>query len=69
MSVKLILTMETSNGDKNFTYNYVNDEPTVAQVKAACTALVTNGNIFENVPTAAKAAKLVTTTEELYDLS
>ena len=68
-TTKIVLTMETSNGDKSFSYNYASSTATTASVKAVGTALVTNGDIFENVPTALKAAKLVTTNEAEFDLS
>lgn len=67
--VKLILTMETADGNKNFTYNYVSSNPSISAVKTLGTALITNGSIFVSAPTATKAAKLVTTTEQDYDLS
>lgn len=69
MSSKIVLTFGTSGGDKNFSYNYANSDTTTETVKALGTAIVTNGSIFEDVPSALKAAKVVTTTEEEYDLS
>ena len=69
MASKLVLTMTTSDGEKNFSYNYANPSATTANVKAVGQALITHGSIFENVPTEFKAAKIVTTTETVYDLS
>lgn len=68
-TVKIIYTCSTPDGDKNFSYTPAKSSASLAQVKAAGNALVTNGSIFENVPTAVTAAKLVTTTETAYDLS
>lgn len=68
-SIKAILTMETDNGDKNFTYSDVLSSATVNAIKTLGTALVTNGSIFTNVPSALKAAQLVTTTVQDYELS
>ncbi len=69
MSSKLVLTFGTMGGDKNFSYNYASTDATPATVKALGTAIVTNGSVFEDTPVSLKAAKLVTTTEEEYDLS
>ena len=68
-TTKLVLTMTTTDGDKNFSYNYANPEMSTTVVKALATALITNGSFFVSVPTATKAAKIVTTTSEEYDLS
>lgn len=68
-TVRLILTMESSGTDRNFSYNYANAETTAAQVKALGASLVDNGSFFEYPPTALKAARIVTTTTEEYDLS
>lgn len=67
--VKIVFTMGTPNGDKTFSYSDAKSSATITQVKAFAQALVTNGSIFENVPSEVKAAKLITTTEEEYDLS
>lgn len=69
MSSKLVLTFATMEGEKNFSYNYANPDATTEMVKALGTALVTNGSIFTAPPMTFKAAKLVTTTEESYDIS
>lgn len=69
MASKIVITFATDNGDKNFTYNHASTEATSTQVKTFITAMITNGSIFQNVPLSAKAAKIVTTTENEYDLS
>ena len=69
MSSKIVLTFSTTEGEKNFSYNYANPDATSANVKALGTALITNGSIFTTPPLELKAAKLVTTTEDDYDIS
>lgn len=66
---KIVMTMETAGGDKNFSYGNIDSSVTSSDVKTAGQALVTNGSIFQNVPLSLKAAKLVTTTTTDYDLS
>lgn len=69
MSSKLVMTMYTEEGEKNFSYNYADPEATTANVKALGQALVTNGAFFMNPPTDIKAAKIVTTTTSEYDIN
>lgn len=68
-TTKGVLTFSTANGDKNFSYPEFDPEASTARVKALGAAIVANGSIFENVPTAFTAAKIVTTEEQEYDLS
>lgn len=69
-SVKLVLQYQTSGGGSvTHTWNYSKSSPTLANVKAAMTATVTNGAIFGNIPVLAKSAKVVTTTETPFDLN
>lgn len=69
MASKLVLKFTGMGGEANFSYNYANPETTVATVKALMTGMITNGSIFEIPPIEAISAKLVTTTEDEYDLS
>ncbi len=66
---KLVLDFEGASENVSFSYNYVNPELTTTKVKQVMTALITNGSIFSNPPLTAKNAKIVTTTENDYDLS
>ena len=67
---KLVLAFETSSGSTtSFTFSYAKPSATVAQVKALMNSMITNGATFQNVPVTSKSAKLVTTTEQEYDLS
>lgn len=68
-TVRLVLTMESSGTDRNFSYNYADAETTTTQVKALGAALIDNGSFFEYPPTALKAAKLITTTTSEYNIS
>lgn len=67
---KLVLTFET-NEDKNMTisFNYAKPTATSSQVNTLMDAIITNNSIFENIPTVKKSAKIVTTTETVFDLS
>ncbi len=67
---KLVLGFETSNGSTTtFSFSYAKPAATLANVKALMSAITTNGSIFTKVPVTAKSAKMVTTTENEYDLS
>ena len=61
---KLHLVFGTNSASKaTFNYNYADREVTTATVRALMNGMITNGSIFENVPTAIESAKLVTTAE------
>lgn len=66
---KLVIECMTNNGDKTFSWNYANPEASVTDVKTLGQTLIANGDIFEEPPTAMKAARIVTTTSTDYDLS
>lgn len=66
---KLTIRMKTSDGEKNFIYNYFNPEATATQVKNLISAILTNGAMFINIPSEAVSAVLTTTTTANYDLS
>ena len=69
MASKLVLKFTGMGGEANFSYNYANPETTVATVKALMQGMITNGSIFAIPPVETISAKLVTTTEDEYDLS
>ena len=69
MASKLVIDFAGTTGDVKFSYNYANPEMSATSVKALATALITNGSVFDNPPVTAKSAKIVTTTEEEYDIS
>lgn len=66
---KLIFRFGTTSGEKNFTYNYGDDDASSANIKAAMQAMITNGAIFKYPPLTAISAKYVITTEGEFDLS
>lgn len=66
---KLILRFGTTSGEKNFTYNYGNDEATTSSIKAAMNAIIANGSIFKYVPLTIISATSQVTTERQFDLS
>lgn len=70
MATNLVLTFQTSSGDKTtFTFPYAKSNATANQVRSAVNAIITNGSIFEDVPVTAHSAKIVTTTETDISLS
>ncbi len=67
---KLVLGFQNAAGTSmTLSYNHVKASATTANVKALMNGIIANGVIFANVPVVAKSAKLVTTTEDEYDLS
>lgn len=66
---KIVLRFGTTSGEKNFTYNYGDDDATSANIKAAMSAFIANGQIFKYRPMTAISAKYVITTEGEFDIS
>ena len=66
---KLVMTFLTSSGDTTIlSYNYIKPDITNPQVNAILQSMITYGSVFANVPVEAKSAKLVTTTENEFEL-
>lgn len=68
-SSKIVIDFAGQNGDTRFTYGYAKPDTTLAAMKALVNGLIANNTLFENPPITAKSAKIVTTTEDNYDLS
>lgn len=68
-TTKLVMTFGTTEGRKNITYNHAKDTSTTMQVKTLMQAFITNGTLFLAQPLTMYAAKIVTTTEDEFDLS
>lgn len=67
---KLSIEFATLDGRTlTMNFNYVKPDLGVAYVKALANGIVSNGSIFAKVPAVTKSAKIVTTSEEDYDLS
>lgn len=67
---KLQLVFETNEGkNTTMTFNYGKPSAEATAVRALGQAIITNGEIFENVPVTLKSAKTITTSENVYDLS
>lgn len=65
----LVIQYQTgAGGSTTHTWRYAKPGATAANVKSVITSTISNGAIFSNVPTAVKQAKMVTTTETVYDL-
>ena len=69
MASKLVLEFEGTSGEVKFNYNYANPSASTANIKALVNGIITNGSIFENPPTKAVSAKIVTTTEDIIDIT
>ena len=67
---KLQLTFETDEGKTTtMTFAYGKSNATAANVRTLMQTIITNGEIFENVLAVMKSAKMITTSETVYDLS
>lgn len=66
---KLQMTFETMSGRKTVTLQYAKSDATTADVKALGASFIDNGEIFMYPPVALNAAKMITTSETVYDLS
>lgn len=67
---KLVLTFNCEGGKEGtFSYKYAKPAATSTQVKAAAQAMIANGEIFETRPLEIKSAKMVTTSETVFDLA
>lgn len=66
---KIVFRFGTPSGEKNFSYNYGNDDASAATVKATMNTMIQNGSIFRYPPMTIISAKSVITTESEFDLS
>lgn len=68
MASKIVLEFNATGGKKTITISNANPEATNTSVKALVTAYLTAGQYLTPVLVSIIGAKLVTTTEEAYDL-
>ncbi|MBQ7578778.1 MAG: DUF2922 family protein [Synergistaceae bacterium] len=69
-SVKVVMAFTCDDGkNHNFSYKYADPELRTADVRTLVQAIITNGSVFDPVPVSLEGAKLVTTTENEFDLS
>lgn len=66
---KIVFRFGTTSGEKNFSYNYGDEDATETNIKAAMQAFIDNGQIFKYRPLTMISAKYVITTEGEFDLS
>lgn len=67
---KIVFIFGNADGNTlNFSYNYGDEEAEVSDIKTAMNTMITNGDIFRNVPVSIKGAKAVVTSETEFDLS
>ena len=65
------LVLEFGDANDNsifFTYNYANAATTVQDVRLAMNAFIANGSIFKYPPVSIKSAKIITTSESVFNL-
>lgn len=68
-STKIVMEFEAESGKTvTMSYGYASPSASASDVKALVTGLITNGSIFLDPPVSAKSAKLVKTTETIYNL-
>lgn len=72
MAVTTVLKMkfDTMRGSKTWSFKYAKSASSIASadVKALGQAMITNGSIYRYHPTALTDARVVTTTEDVFDL-
>ena len=62
-STKLVLVFANSSGEeKKYSWNYADPEVGTTKIQALVNAIITNGSIFENVPTTFKEGYFTKTT-------
>lgn len=69
-STVLKMKFDTMGGSKTWSFKYAKSagSMTLANVKALGQAMITNGSIYQHHPTALTDARIVTTTEDVFDL-
>ena len=69
-SSKLVLRFGTLSGEKTWTFSEAKDSGiTVAQVKNLMDVMIANGSIYQYPPLSKLSAKLVRTSEDVYNLA
>lgn len=66
---KLILRFGTASGEKNFSYNYGDDDASTQDIQAAMNAMITNGSIYKYPPLTIISAKCEVTTVTDFSVS
>lgn len=65
---KLVLKFGTLSGEKTWSFNNVKSDLGTSSVKSLMQTMITNGSIYAAPPMTARSAKLVTTSEDIFDL-
>lgn len=63
MATSLKLKFGTMSGEKTWTFNNIDPNAAVADVKTLVQTMIANGSIYKYPPLTASSATLVTTTE------
>lgn len=66
---KLQLQFETMSGTKTWTFSNAKSNATTANVRTLAQTMITNGTLFQYQPIRVSSAKIVTTTENVLDVS
>ena len=68
-SMKLVMTFKCNDGkEHDFSWKYADEAIRDADARTLGSAIITNGSIFENVPTEITGAKVIVTTENELDI-
>lgn len=62
---KLSITFTTSDGTTTMNFAQADPDAEATDLYAAANAIITNGAIYQKIPTGIKTVKLVTTTENV----
>lgn len=68
MASKIVMEFTTATGNKKWSFANADPEATAVQVKTAMQTMITNNAMFNPAPLAIVGAKIVTTTEDDYEL-
>ena len=67
---KLVLEFEDANGKSVFFwFDYATPDPGEYNIHNLMQSIINNASIFKSTPVAAKSAKTVTVSENIYDIS
>lgn len=68
-TAKIQFTFGTLAGAKTWTFSNADSDATDSAVKNAAQVMIANGSIYKYPPLTAESAKIVITTEKIFDLS
>lgn len=67
-NVTLKMKFDTMSGSSTWSFKNAKQTATLANVRALAQAMIDNGSVYQKQPVRLTEAKVVTTTEQVYDL-